>query len=174
MNPEEGTAASSGDWREARHAGMMEASKAPPTAHTAAVNTVDQASTGTEAEPSSSRYTRKKPAANPPSNAGMHRKIPSPAISRAICTRPSPRARIRASLRARSLTPMLNVVKIMKIQENRTSQTDISALSFCERTDRSLESRWMMESVSATAAEACTSSCRKFSANSFLSTPSLS
>lgn len=31
----------------------------PPTAHTAAVNTVDQASTGTEAEPSSSRYTRK-------------------------------------------------------------------------------------------------------------------
>lgn len=57
---------------------------------------------------------------------------------------------------------------------SRASYLDISALSFCERTARSLESRRMMESVSATAAEAWTSSCRKFSANSFLSTPSLS
>ena len=174
MNPEEGTAASSGDWREARHAGMMEASKAPPTAHAAAASTVVQVRTGTEEEPSSRRYTRQKPAARPPSSAGMHRKSPSPTISSAICMRLIPSARIRASLRVRSLTPMLRVVKMMKTQENRTSQTDISALSFWERTERSLESRWIMESVSATTAEAWASSCRRPSTNSFLSTPSLS
>ena len=83
-----------------------------------------------------------------------------------------PRARNRASLRVRSLTPMLKVVKIIKTQEKRTSHTDISALSFCWRTERSLESRWMMESVSATEAEALDSSSRKLSTNSFLSTPS--
>ena len=153
---------------------MTEASSAPPTAHAAAASTVVHVRVGMEEAPSSKRYTRQKPAARPPSRAGTHRNSPSPTISRAICMRLMPSARIRASLRVRSLTPMLRVVKMMKTQEKRTSHTDISALSFCERTERSLESRWIMESVSATTAEERFSSSRKLSANSFLSTPSLS